>query len=83
MQEALRCQRDLPLKSTAADGLVRYEPNQTTFNTAFLLFVLSRVEVFGPRTALRRCCRLFFLYGFDPIDIHEYFYSTEFSLGIE
>ena len=40
-------ERDLRVKSTVADGLVRYESNQTTFNTAFLLFVLSRVEVFS------------------------------------
>ena len=34
-------------------------PNQTTFNTAFVLYVLSCVEFFGLRSARRRRLRLF------------------------
>ena len=45
-------------------------PNQTTYNTAFVLYVLSCVEFFGLRSALRRRLRLFF-FGFDPIDMSD------------
>ena len=45
-------------------------PNQTTFNTAFVLYVLSCVEFFGLQSALWWRLRLFF-FGFDPIDMSD------------